>query len=466
MFRYRWSFLLAIALLASLDARPILADEPVTEAKVEDAKPAALTGQKEVELLQLFADTLDQVERNYVQPIDRRELMEAAIRGMLTKLDAHSSYIPPAELDRFKSSVENEFGGIGVTVTLETGQLTVVSPILGSPAYRVGIRGGDALAEIDGQSTTGWTIDEAVRRVKGRAGTNVKITVKHAADGKVETLEVPRELVRVDSILGDRRNADDTWNFFLDEQRKIGYVRITNFSRHTTDELRTAVGELTRGGMTGLIVDLRFNPGGLLTTAIEVSDLFVADGRIVSTAGRSGPQRVWDAQKDGTFEGFPIAVLINRTSASASEILAACLQDHDVATIIGERTWGKGSVQNVIELEEGKSALKLTTAGYVRPSGKNIHRREGAADTDEWGVRPDAGFELKLTADENEAYLTDRRQRDAIVAHAADSPPPAGERSNSDGGLRKYDKQLQMAYDHLLQKLAAPKPPVEMADAQ
>lgn len=445
-------------LIFALPSAVLYGDEPTAESKAGDAQPTVEATKSDLELLQLFADTLDQVERNYVQPIDRRELMEAAIRGMLTKLDPHSSYIPPTELDRFKSSVENEFGGIGVTVTLESGQLTVVSPILGSPAYKAGIRAGDALTEIEGQSTAGWTIDEAVRRVKGKAGTTVKITLKHSADGKVETLDVPRELVRVDSVLGDRRQADDTWNYFLDEEKKIGYVRITNFSRHTTDELRTAVGELVRSGMTGLIVDLRFNPGGLLTTAIEVSDLFVADGRIVSTAGRSGPQRVWDAEKAGTFEGFPMAVLVNRTSASASEILAACLQDHQRATIIGERTWGKGSVQNVIELEAGKSALKLTTAGYVRPSGKNIHRREGAAEADEWGVTPDTGFELKLTADENDAYLSERRKRDAIVAHPADSPPPAAE--------RKYDKQLQMAVDHLLQKIAASKPPLETADAK
>lgn len=454
----RWLRVLQVVVLVPvLHGVCLLADEPA-DAKPDVSKPAAEASKQDLELLQLFADTLDQVERNYVQPIDRRELMEAAIRGMMTKLDPHSSYIPPSELDRFKSSVENEFGGIGVTVTLESGQLTVVSPILGSPAYRAGIRTGDALTEIEGQSTTGWTIDEAVRRVKGKAGTTVKIAVKHASDGKVETLDVPRELVRVDSVLGDRRKADDNWNYLLDEEKKIGYVRITNFSRHTTDELRTAVGELTRGGMAGLILDLRYNPGGLLTTAIEVSDLFVADGRIVSTAGRSGPQRIWDAEKEGTFDGFPIAVLINRNSASASEILAACLQDHQRATIIGERTWGKGSVQNVIELEEGKSALKLTTAGYVRPSGKNIHRGEGAAETDEWGVRPDAGFELRLNAEESEAYLADRRKRDAIVAHPTDAPPPAGE--------RKYDKQLQMAFDHLLQKLAAPKPPVETADAK
>jgi carboxyl-terminal processing protease len=240
MFRCCWYRLLSIALLLSLSRSPLLADEPVADSK-PSTPPAAEASKQDVELLQLFADTLDQVERNYVQPIDRRELMEAAIRGMMSKLDPHSTYIPPAELDRFKSSVENEFGGIGVTVTLESGQLTVVSPILGSPAYRAGIRAGDALAEIDGQATTGWTIDEAVRKVKGKAGTTVKITVKHASDGKVEALDVPRELVRVDSVLGDRRKADDTWNYFLDEEKKIGYVRITNFSRHTTDELRTAV---------------------------------------------------------------------------------------------------------------------------------------------------------------------------------------------------------------------------------
>ena len=148
--------------------------------------------------------------------------------------------------------------------------------------------------------------------------------------------------------------------------------------------------------MRGLILDLRFNPGGLLAAAIEVSDLFIATGRIVSTKGRNSPERVWDAQKEGTFDGFPMVVLVNRYSASASEIVAACLQDHKRAVIVGERTWGKGSVQNVIELEDGHSALKLTTAGYRRPSGKNIHRFPDAKESDEWGVMPDNGYEVKL----------------------------------------------------------------------
>ena len=448
-------FVLLYAAIAAATAR---ADDPAAKASPES--PAAAAAEAlggDTELIRLFADTLGQVEKNYVQPVDRRELLEAAIRGMLTKLDPHSSYISPAELDRFKTSVENEFGGIGVTVAQEGGQLTVVSPILGSPAYKSGIRGGDWLTEIDGQATTGWSIDEAVRRVKGKIGTTVKVTVKRP-DGKTESLDVPRELVRVDSVLGDRRKADDTWNYFLNEEKKIGYIRITNFSRHTADELRTALGDLSREGLAGLILDLRYNPGGLLTAAIEVTDLLVPEGRIVSTEGRAGPLRVWDARKEGTFEGFPIAVLVNRTSASASEIVTACLQDHHLATIVGQRTWGKGSVQNVIELEEGRSALKLTTAGYVRPSGKNIHRREGAADADDWGVRPDTGFEVALTAEESEAYQADRRKRDAIVARPADASPPAE--------APKYDKQLQAAYDHVLAQIAAKSPPAEVADAK
>jgi carboxyl-terminal processing protease len=451
------AWLLAI-LFAAACAPPLLHAADAASAPAVEAADAPTTPE-DYELLKLFADTLDQVERNYVKPVDRRELLEAAIRGMLGELDPHSTYIPPAELERFKTSVENEFGGIGVTVTLEEGELKVVTPLYGSPAYRAGLRAGDSIVEIDGEPTKDWTVAKAVQRVKGKIGTSVKVTVKHAVGGENETVEVSRSLVRVDSVLGDVRNGDDTWNYFLDDTNKIGYLRLTNFSRHTPDEVRTALGELSRNGMQGLILDLRFNPGGLLTAAIEVSDLLVAEGRIVSTSGRGAPQRIWDARKEDTFEGFPIVVLVNRFSASASEIVAACLQDHGRARIAGERTWGKGSVQNIIELEDGKSALKLTTAGYLRPSGKNIHRDEDAAEGGEWGVRPDAGLELKLSADEIEAYHADRQKRDAIYGRAADGEPPAPE-------ARTYDKQLQLAYDALLKQLMAKNQPLETAEAK
>ena len=198
---------------------------------------------------------------------------------------------------------------------------------------------------------------------------------------------------------------------------------MTAFSRDTAGELQRALEQLQSAGMRGLILDLRFNPGGLLNAAIEVSDLFISEGRIVSTKGRSTPERSWDAHKAGTFEGFPMVVLVNRFSASASEIVSACLQDHKRAVIMGERTWGKGSVQSVIELEDGKSALKLTTAAYFRPSGKNIHRFPDAKDQDEWGVMPDKGFELKLSDKEIVELIQDRRNRDILRNGNAEQPP-------------------------------------------
>jgi carboxyl-terminal processing protease len=230
---------------------------------------------------------------------------------------------------------------------------------------------------------------------------------------------------------------------------------------------------LQKTGLKGLILDLRFNPGGLLNSAIEVSDLFISSGRIVSTKGRNTPERVWDAQKEGTFEGFPMAILVNHYSASASEILSACLQDHERAVVIGERTWGKGSVQNVIELEGGKSALKLTTASYHRPSGKNIHRFPDSKDSDEWGVLPDSGYDLKLTNSQTERMVRDRRERDKLVGKhtkaagekpstpavpaAADAPkvetPPAGD-AKADEAQTPVDPQLQKAVDYLTQALA------------
>lgn len=407
------------------------------------------------ELLRLFADTLDQVERNYVKDIDRRELMEAAIRGMMAKLDQHSTYIPPKELERFRGSIENEFGGIGITVAVENGQLTIVTPLFGTPAYHAGIRGGDVIKQIDGQPSADISVDEAVRRMKGKIGTSVQLTIESAADGSTKEVEVTRALIRVDSVLGDRRKSDDTWNYFYDESAKIGYIRITSFGRHTADELRTALGELKRDGMRGLVLDLRYNPGGLLTTGIEVCDLFITDGRIVSTSGRNAPERVWDAKKEGTFADFPMVVLVNRYSASASEIVSACLQDHKRAIVVGERTWGKGSVQNIVELEDGKSALKLTTAGYLRPSGKNIHRFDGAKENEDWGVKPDEGFEIKLSDDEMSKLAEDRRKRDAILAKPADSSSPAAE--------AVVDRQLQKAIEYITEQLSQPK---EMAGSE
>jgi carboxyl-terminal processing protease len=424
--KFHKSFLLLVLVLLTPYAvpRPAAAEIAKSESGAEKKSPQAQDDY--YELYKLLADTVDQVDRNYVKEVDRRELIEAAIRGVMNKLDPYSTYIGPEELAQFRSSVDNEFGGIGIHVSVDDGDLKVLSPIYGTPAYRVGILAGDRIVEIDGKSTDGIQPDDAIRWMKGAEGTKVSITVVHAGKTKQEKFTLTRERVHVETVLGDRRKADDHWEYMYDEKSRIGYIRISAFSQETAKEMRTTLEDLKRRNVRGLILDLRFNPGGLLRSAIEVSNLFISSGRIVSTKGRNTPERVWDARDDAIFPGTPMVILVNHYSASASEIVSACLQDHKRAVIMGERTWGKGSVQNIIELENGRSALKLTTAAYKRPSGKNIHRFPNSKDQDEWGVMPDLGYELGLNDKETRELLVDRRNRDVIVARATGEKSATG----------------------------------------
>lgn len=392
------------------------------------------------ELLKLFADTLDQVERNYVEEVSRRELMEAAIKGVLAKLDQYSDYIAPEQFDDFRTGVESEFGGIGIRVGVIDGKLTVITPLLGTPAYRAGIMTGDQILKIGDASTDGMTLEDAISRMKGRLGSSIKIRVLHKDDGVEEQATLERELVQMETVLGERRRDDDQWDFLYDDSEKIGYIRITSFSGRTAHDLRIALDRLVAQEMKSLILDLRFNPGGLLSSAIDVADMFVKSGTIVSTAGRNTAERVWSATPEGSYDGFKILVMVNRYSASASEIVAACLQDHERAIVIGERSWGKGSVQNIIELEGGRSALKLTTGGYKRPSGKNIHRSENATDDDDWGVQPNEGLNIRMRIGEMRRLLAYHRDRDILLT-------PADKKKNPPAAY--VDRQLQAALDHL-----------------
>jgi carboxyl-terminal processing protease len=431
----------------------VLADQAANKAKEEKAKQEQ---QEYYELYKSFADAVDQVERNYVKGVNRRELFEAAIRGMLSKLDPHSNYISPEDIDRFKTSVESQFGGIGIQVGMEGGQLKVISPLVGTPAYKAGVQAGDRILEIDGKSTEGITnLEDAVVKLKGEAGTSVMLTILHLGSRTPEKVTITREVVHVQTVLGDRRKADDSWDFMLDVEKRIGYIRVTGFSRDTAHDLEMAIKELENQKVRGLILDLRFNPGGLLTSAIEIADLFVTEGRIVSTAGRNSVERTWDARKPGTYEGFPMAILVNRYSASASEIVSACLQDHKRAVIVGERTYGKGSVQNVVELENGKSAMKLTTAGYLRPSGKNIDR-EVAKDqgSEEWGVRPDEGFEVRLGDGEMTRLYRERQRRDIVQSHKSGDEKPEEKPAEKPDGKEAVDRQLNKALEYLTGQLA------------
>jgi carboxyl-terminal processing protease len=279
--------------------------------------------------------------------------------------------------------------------------------------------------EIDGHSTEGMSPDKAVEVLTGRPGTEVKLSLLHEGIEQAETVSITRAIIEVPSVLGDHRRDDDRWDFMLDKDRKIGYVRISSFIQNTADELRKALDQLKEEGVKGLILDLRDNPGGLLSSAVEISDLFLGDGKIVSTEGRNTIPKSYVAQKDSPYEDLPLVILVNQNSASASEIVSAALQDNKRATVIGQRSYGKGSVQNILELDDGNSVLKLTVASYHRPNGDNIHRFRDARTTDKWGVSPDPGTEVKLAPSEYVRWFVGRRDRDMKSAAKGHRNKPA-----------------------------------------
>ena len=424
----------------------ILTSSAFAQRTQTDKKPSTDRLKDNYELMRMFAETFEQIDQNYVKDLDRRELMEAAIQGMLQRLDQYSAYIPRTRMDQFTQSVEQEYGGIGIRVEInDNRELTVVTPLPGGPAYFAGVRSGDRIVEINGESAIGFSTNDAVEKLKGPRGGEVKIGVRRAGsdlNSEIETISLVRDIIQLDTVLGDRF-SDGKWDFMLDKENKIGYVRLTHFSRKSSDELRSAMQTLTENGMKGLVLDLRDNPGGLLAQATHIADMFIEEGVSVSTKGRNVPEQSWKATKPGTFAGFPMAVIVNRVSASASEIVSACLQDQKRAIVVGERSWGKGSVQNVIDLEEGRSALKLTTASYFRPSGRNIHRFPESTPEDEWGVSPDEGYRVRFTRNEFGEWREARRDGDVI-------------REGDQAGTSKsdfVDRQLKKAMDYVAGKI-------------
>ncbi len=328
--------------------------------------------------LQLFSDVLSIIRKNYVEPVEPQKLITGALKGMLSSLDPYSQFLEPSLYQELTIETEGKFGGVGMTITLKDAMITVVSPLEDTPAFRAGIKPNDKIIRIDGKLTRGMDTNDAAKLLRGEPGTKVAIEILREGTPELIKLTLTRELIKLKSV----KRAQ-----FLPDT-KIAYIRLVEFQKDTYQDLKTALKELERQGMQGLIIDLRNNPGGLLDSAIDVSNLFLEPGRlIVYTQGRNPEDRMeYRARRNEAIPShIPIVLLVNGGSASASEILAGALSDWKRAILVGEKTFGKGSVQTVIPLPEN-AALKLTVAHYYTPKGRVI---------EENGLVPDVPVEQK-----------------------------------------------------------------------
>jgi carboxyl-terminal processing protease len=338
------------------------------------APKAYATAAETYRQLNLFGDVFEKIRNDYVEKPDEGKLIDAAINGMLSSLDPHSSYMDADAYREMQRSTKGEFGGLGIEVTEEDGLIKVVSPIDDTPASQAGLMSGDIIAAIDGASTQGMTLDQAVDKMRGPIGSAVTLKIARGAKKELKDYKITRAVIEVQSVRGHVEDGD------------VGYIRITQFTEKTASGLHTTLeklkSDIPADKLKGYILDLRNNPGGLLDQSIEVVNDFVDKGEIVSTRGRNpdDAQRFSARQGDDLSDGKPLVVLINGGSASASEIVAGALQDHKRATLIGTRSFGKGSVQTIMPLGDDNGALRLTTARYYTPSGRSIQAK---------GITPD-----------------------------------------------------------------------------
>ena len=375
----------------------------------------------EQQMPQVLEEIAQQIERNYIQEVDRGELMETAIRAIVGKLDSRSGFLRTNdmeflgtnELNDLNIHIEQKLAGVGAVLKADaSGAVVVQKPLPGSPAFAGGLRPGDRIVTIDGTALPSNHLATAVQLLRGPVGTAVRLGVKRAGSEDRQQINLVRDTIRVPSVLGERLKPDNTWDFMLDDQQKIGYLRLSYIGKQSEAEMRSVLEDLKARGMRALILDLRDAPGGMLDGAVAISDLFVESGRIVTVKSRK-EETVYEAKPEGTFTGFPMAVLVNQKTASAAEIIAACLQDHQRAVVVGERTFGQGIVRSLFQLKSGVGALKLPTAAYYRPSGRSVNRYPGLKESDDWGVSPDRDYEVALTDEELQQYEKDRAARDA-----------------------------------------------------
>ncbi len=392
--------------------------------------------------LDLFGIVFERVRADYVEEVSDQKLVESAINGMLSSLDPHSSYLDAKSYREMQVQTRGEFGGLGIEVTMEAGLVKVVSPIDDTPAYRAGLKPGDFISHIDGEQILGMTLREAVERMRGKVGTDIRVTIRRAGRDAFD-VTITRAVIKVRSV---RARTEGN----------VGYLRITNFSERTETGLKKAMAKFREDlgdRWLGVVLDLRNNPGGLLDQAVAVSDAFLDKGEIVSTRGRdSDSTRRFNAQKGDLANGLPVVVLINGGSASASEIVAGALQDHRRAVLLGTRSFGKGSVQTIVPLG-GRGAMRLTTARYFTPSGRSIQAK---------GIDPDIVAEqAKIEVLDNGKRQSEADLRGALKNDTDSKDKKADDKTPDAGGAKADDTprdyQLERALD-LLRGLALFRP--------
>jgi carboxyl-terminal processing protease len=425
MFRHKAAFILFLVTVLAVTG--LLIDKESLLGKISSGES------EHYSQLKTFTETLSIIKQNYVEDIDEKELINGAIKGMLSQLDPHSSFMPPEAFKEMQIDTKGEFSGLGIQISMKDKMLTVIAPIEDTPAYKAGIKAGDTIIKIDGESTKDITLQDAVDKLRGPKGTSVTITILREGWDKPKDFTIVREVIQIKSV--KYKALED----------KIGYVKITQFQQRTSDDLENALNTLEKDKINSLILDLRNNPGGLLNGAVEVSSQFLPEGKlVVYIKGRSGEQQDFNTVNTKNIE-YPMIVLVNEGSASASEIVAGALQDWGRAVILGTQTFGKGSVQTVIPLSDG-SALRLTTARYYTPKGRSI---QTTGITPDIIVKPEVKENGQTHPVIREKDLKQHLKNDAVKEKEIEEKP-APEVSEAPAEVSEAaDVQLQRAIDLL-----------------
>jgi C-terminal peptidase prc len=414
------------------------------------------------ELRTLLTDIRERLGKR--EDLDGSKDADISLQMMMANLDPYTVYIDENAKKKAEIDFRAKFTGIGIQIRKASAQdaLLVVTPIKGSPAYRAGLKAGDLITQIETNmdkegkempdakvfTTQGMSTSTAVQHILGKSGTRVKLTVQREGASQPLDFELRRGLVEVETVLGSKRKEDDSWDFVIDPETKIGYIHLTQFAPGSSRDMELAMRQLEKAGVKGLVLDLRNDPGGLLVSANDIADMFIDDGLIVTIRPRAGEAVPYYGHPGG-YLNFPMACIINNGSASGSEIVAACLQDHKRAVIIGERSYGKGSVQNIAPFAPTNGELKLTTATFWRPSDKNLNKAsikdydkmpKDELEKEDWGVRPDPGFVLKL--DSAERRQLDEHLHNHEVIPRRDVPP-------KEVKSEFKDRQLDMALEYI-----------------